>query len=107
MSMTPNKDTSNDVWVLEFDGSCTSVGSCVGVVLISPQGEIFPYSFKLQFSNTDNIVEYESLLLGIEVEHKRRIKNLHAQGDDKLVVCQVRNIYQTRNERLKHYRNLI
>lgn len=36
ISMTPIKDTSNDVWVLEFDGSCASVGSSASVVLISP-----------------------------------------------------------------------
>lgn len=61
----------------------------------------------MQFSNTNNTIEYESLLLGIEVAHKRGIKNLHAQDDAKLVVCQVRNIYQTTNDRLKHYPNLV
>lgn len=43
----------------------------------------------------------------MDVAHKRGIKNLHAQGDAKLVVCQVQNVYQTRNDRLKHYQNLV
>ncbi|XP_057818560.2 uncharacterized protein LOC131031461 [Cryptomeria japonica] len=100
-------DSSNDVWTLEFDGSCATNGSRADVVLISPKGEIFPYSFKLQFANTNNTTEYESLLLGMSVALKRGIKNLHAQGDAKLVVCQVRSIYQTRNDRLRHYCNLV
>lgn len=37
------------LWVLEFDGSCSNLGSGAGVVLISPSGEIFPFSFKLDF----------------------------------------------------------
>lgn len=46
---------SNDIWTSEFDGRCASTGSSVGVVLISPQGEIFSYSFKFQLDNTNNM----------------------------------------------------
>ena len=41
-------------WILEFDGSCCSSGSGVGVVLISPIGQTFPSSYKLVFENTNN-----------------------------------------------------
>lgn len=92
---------------MEFDGSCNSNSSSVGLVLISPQGEIFPYYFKLQFSNTNNTAKYESVLLGMDVARKQSIKNLHAQADVELVVCQIKNIYQSRNDHLKHCRNLI
>lgn len=66
-SLDSNENNTNDVWTLEFDGSCSFVGFGASIVLISPQGEIFPYSLKLQFANTNNTIEYESLLLGIEV----------------------------------------
>lgn len=56
-----------DVSMLEFYGSCSSTGSRVGVVLVSPNGNFFPFSFKLQFDNTNNIAKYESLLLGMNV----------------------------------------
>ena len=39
--------SSTIVWVMEFDGSCTSMGSGVGVVFISPDGEFFTFSYKL------------------------------------------------------------
>lgn len=93
--------------MLEFDGSCSSTGLGVGVVLVSPNGYFFPFSFKLQFDITNNTVEYESLLLGMNVDQRKGIKNLHAQGDAELIVCQFRNIYQTRSYRLRHYRNLL
>lgn len=97
----------NQVLLMEFDRSCTFDSLIVEFVLITPQGEIFPYSFKLQFFNTNNMTEYESLFLGINVAQKKGINNLHAQGDVELVVFQVRNIYQTRNDWLKDYQNLV
>ncbi|XP_057823611.2 uncharacterized protein LOC131035876 [Cryptomeria japonica] len=97
----------DDVWTLEFDDSYSSTESGAGIVLISPKGNLFLFSFKLQFNNTNNTTEYESLLLGMKVAQQKGIKNLHAQGDAELIVCQIRNIYQTRSEKLRHYRNLV
>ena len=51
---------------LEFDGSHSNLGSRAGVVLISPLGDIFPFSFKLDFHNTNNTMEYEAFLLGLQ-----------------------------------------
>ena len=53
------------LWTLEFDGSCSNLGSGAGVVLILPLGQVFPFSFKLDFHNTNNTVEYKALLLGL------------------------------------------
>ncbi|KAH9303049.1 hypothetical protein KI387_014632, partial [Taxus chinensis] len=61
----------NGVWVLEFDGSCSSAGSGAGVLLISPEGCLYPFSFKLQFENTNNTAEYEALILGLQVAKER------------------------------------
>lgn len=57
----------NFLWTLEFDGSCSSTGSGANIVLVSHDGQFFPSSFKLQFDNTNNTIEYESLLLGMNV----------------------------------------
>lgn len=79
-------DHTAGLWIMEFDGSCASAGSGAGVVLISPQGENFPFSFKLEFKNTNNTAEYEALLLGIEQAKKKGIKLLCAKGDAELIV---------------------
>lgn len=71
-SISPN--LVNELWTLEFDGSCANIGSGVGVVLISPDGYKFPFSFKLEFSNTNNTTEYEALLLDLSVAKEKGIK---------------------------------
>ncbi|XP_059076654.1 uncharacterized protein LOC131875933 [Cryptomeria japonica] len=58
------------LWLTEFDGSCAASGSGAEVVLIPPSGNPIPFSFKLEFKNTNNTNEYEALLLGL-AEAKR------------------------------------
>ncbi|KAH9320393.1 hypothetical protein KI387_044493, partial [Taxus chinensis] len=93
-------------WTLEFDGSCSSTGSGAGVVLTSLEGNIHPFSFKLYFENMNNTAEYEALILGLSMEKEMGVKNLCARGDAELIVKQVIDIFQVKNRRLKHYRNL-
>lgn len=95
------------LWTLEFDGSCSNSGSGVGVVLISPSREIFPFSFKLDFHNTNNTAEYEALLLGLQEAKEKGIRQLKAKGDAELIVKQVRKQFSVKNDRLRHYRNLV
>jgi len=54
-----------NVWKLFFDGSCTKDGVGVGVVLISPKKENITQSCKLYFEVTNNVAEYEALLIGL------------------------------------------
>lgn len=100
-------DHAAGLWIMEFDGSYAYAGFGTGVVLISPQGEKIPFSFKLEFKNTNNTAEYEALLLGIEQAKKKGIKLLCTKGDAELIVNQVHNHYSMKNERLKHYRNRV
>jgi hypothetical protein len=41
-----------------FDGSYTLKGVGAGVVLIPPEGDVLKYAIQLEFSATNNIVEY-------------------------------------------------
>lgn len=82
-------------------------GSGEGVVLISPDHKLYPFSYKIQFSNTNNTVEYNALLIGLVVEREMGIKNLYVWGDAKMIVIQVWGNFQVKNQRLKHYQNLV
>ncbi|XP_059077939.1 uncharacterized protein LOC131876533 [Cryptomeria japonica] len=64
---------SNELWYMEFDGSCSSSGSGVGVILIPLHGKVIPYSFKLEFQNTNNTVEYKAFLLGLAEAKRNRV----------------------------------
>ncbi|KAH9312194.1 hypothetical protein KI387_027229, partial [Taxus chinensis] len=64
---------------MEFDGSHSRAGSGAGVVLYSPSNEVYHFAYKLQFDNTNNIVEYETFLLGMNVAEDMGIKKLRCQ----------------------------
>jgi hypothetical protein len=53
-------------WGLYFDGSVCSKGQGVGCVVVSPSGVYIDLSIILEFACTNNQVEYESLLHGLE-----------------------------------------
>jgi ribonuclease HI len=71
------------MWKMYFDGASSWEGDGAGILLISPFGDFFPFSFRLQFENdsTNNVCEYENLVLGLEVSKKLKIVNLIVYGD--------------------------
>jgi ribonuclease HI len=69
-----------------FDGACTKESAGAGVVLISPSKKTSHLSFKLDFKVTNNIAEYEALLLGLNAAKEMEIKILHVFGDADLII---------------------
>ena len=47
-------------WTLFFDGSSCGVGSGLGIVLVSPRGITFEFSFPIEASATNNQAEYRA-----------------------------------------------
>jgi ribonuclease HI len=93
------------VWTMYFDGASTRDSAGAGVVLISPTKETISLSFKLDFRTTNNIAEYEALLLGLNAAKELGIKGLKVLGDADLIVQQVNNTFQAKHVRLKAYRD--
>jgi len=90
-------------WKLFFDGSACDDGQGIGSVLISPSGTIFEFSNWLEEERTNNQVEYEALLFGLEFLESMGVKHVEAYGDSLLVVQQVSKICQCYNESLNAY----
>jgi ribonuclease HI len=88
-----------------FDGSCSKESTGAGVVLISPSMKTSHLSFKLDFKVTNNIAEYEALLLGLNAAKEMEIKRLHVFGDVDLIIQQVNKSFQAKHVRLKSYRD--
>ena len=57
-------------WELYFDGATNQRGSGVGLVLVSPEKITIKKSLRLNFSATNNEVEYEVLLKGMVMVQK-------------------------------------
>ena len=57
-------------WVVHVDGSSTLPTGGIRVVLQSPEGDELKYKVRLQYSATNNKVEYETLLKGLELANE-------------------------------------
>jgi ribonuclease HI len=75
-----------------FDGTLSSEGVGAGVLLVAPECKfIVPFSYHLQWDidHTNNVCEYEAIILGLEAAKKLNIKNLDVYCDAELIVRQV------------------
>jgi ribonuclease HI len=111
-SIVPFEETVQDneldkVWYMNFDGAFSRAGKGVGIVLQAPNGEVLKFSYRLEFDATNNVVEYEALLLGLELCKDRGVKCLNIKGDLDLVIQQLKNKFACNSKRLKGYRNAI
>jgi ribonuclease HI len=93
------------VWKIFFDGASSKEGVGAGVVLVSPAQETIALSYKLEFEATNNVAEYEALVLGLRAAKDMGIEEISVFGDAELIVHQVKNIYQAKHPRLRSYRN--
>jgi hypothetical protein len=96
-------EETEGIWMLEFDGSHSGLGAGAGIVLTSPSGEIFYRSYRLEFSCTNNVVEYEALILGLNLAIDKGDTILEVKGDSDLVVSQVLMRFAAKNKKLKKY----
>ena len=77
----------------------------VWVVLVTPQNYVILHAFSLTEACSNNVVEYNALLIGMQIADKIGVKNLEAYGDSKLIINQVRGEYEVRHEDLVPYHN--
>ena len=77
-------------WKLYFDGAANQSGFGIGILLISPQRDHIPRSVRLVFYDhhrlTNNIVEYEACITGLETALDLGIRQLEIHGDSNLVI---------------------
>ena len=75
------------------------------VVITTPDGEVLKYRVRLKFPTINNEVEYEGILtgLGLGLEKALRAKNLLVQSDSKLVIGQIKEEYEAKEERMQKY----
>jgi hypothetical protein len=83
---------STGVWKLYFDDASSFLGVGAGALLVAPNDQfVIPFSYRLQWNvdYTNNVCEYEALVLGLEAAKRMKIKNLEVFGDTELIIKQV------------------
>lgn len=94
-------------WSFYFNGSERKEGAGGGIWITSPSDESKFYSYKLNFDCKNNMDEYESLILGLDVSIRMKALNISVFGDSKLVIRQVEGVYQIKDVRMRAYKNLV
>jgi ribonuclease HI len=106
--ITEHRDPSIDLleitpWALFFDGSSCGKGGRVGILLISPRGEMFEFAIPIQPTVTNNQAEYEALLWGLQYLREAGAVSVEVYGDSELVIKQLNGQYECKSEALRSY----
>nr|XP_012466309.1 unnamed protein product [Gossypium raimondii] len=94
-------------WKMSFDGASNALGHGIGAVLVSPEGDHYPLTTRLNFFCTNNIAEYEACIMGLRAAIKRKIKILEVHEDSALVIYQIRGDWEVRDPKLVKYHDLV
>ena len=70
-----------------FDGAVNQYGNGIGVLLITPEGSHIPLEVKLNFEATNNMVEFEACITGMEDFRELGVKEEEEFGDSSLVIA--------------------
>jgi ribonuclease HI len=90
-------------WALFFDGSSCGKGGGVGILLISPKGEMFEFAIPIQPTVTNKQAEYEALLRGLQYLKEAKAISVEIYGDSELVIKQLNGQYECRNDIMRNY----
>jgi len=92
----------------DFDGVVSKDGVGVGVfILNSSKNMAKGHCYKLNFQCTYNIVEYEALILGLQILKRLGEKQIYVHGDSKLIINQIKGEYVAKHITLRAYRNAV
>ncbi|KAA3461644.1 RNA-directed DNA polymerase (Reverse transcriptase), Ribonuclease H-like protein [Gossypium australe] len=90
----PNKD------LMALNAICNRIEA----ILISLNGDHYPFTNKLDFDCTNNMAEYKACIMGIRVAIEHKIKVLEVYGDFALVIYQLKGEWEMRDPKLIDYR---
>jgi ribonuclease HI len=95
------KDT--EAWMVFCDGSWGTFGAGATAVLVAPSKVRTCYAIKLDFSCTNNIAEYEALLLGIRKLKAMGIRRAILKTDSQVISSHVDKSSKARDPKLEKY----
>jgi len=93
--------------MLFFDGSKCLQGYGVGIMLVSPDSDMIPMAYNLNFECINNMDEYEALVLELKEVVDLGVNKLKVYGDSYLIINHINDAYNIKDEKLQPYRHLI
>ena len=90
-----------------MDGASRQIGVSIGLQLKSLCGDKIEQAIRLGFSASNNELEYEAILVEIELAVTISADKLIIRSDSQLVVGQVNAEYESRDPRMAKYVTLV
>ena len=100
-----NAQTMTDlpIWKLSVDGASNAQGSGAGLILTSSEGIDIEYALRFGFQASNNEVEYEAVIAGLNLAHSLEVDQLEVCSDSQLVVRQIEDTYEAKSGRMILY----
>ena len=76
-------------WIIHTDWSSNRHGGGAGVVIQTPEGDKIECMIRLDFPTTNNEVEYEALVVGLDLAKVAGVKNLIVHCDSQVITSQI------------------
>ncbi|KAL0453868.1 UNVERIFIED_CONTAM: hypothetical protein Slati_1364900 [Sesamum latifolium] len=92
-------------WMMYFDGASHKERACAGVVFITSDDGMLSYSFTSIQNCSNNIIEYQTLILSLEMAVDIQQLHLKVYRDSKLVINQLLGLYEVKKPELFPYFN--
>ena len=80
-SQNPSEEQTQPEWIIHCDGAWSFAGASVVAIITSLLGVKMRYTTRLEFQCTNNITEYEAVLLGLQKARAMGIKSLIIKTD--------------------------
>ena len=100
-------DIELGAWKIYFDGAVNQYGNGIGVLLITPEGSHIPLAVELNFEATNNMVEYEACIAGMEALRELVVKEVEVFGYLTLVIAQAQRLWKVKEKHLNPYQQYL
>jgi hypothetical protein len=95
------------VWIFFCNSSWGSFGAKGAAVIMSPSKVKTSYAGRLHFQSTNNIAEYEALLLGLRKQKAIGVRREVLKSDSQFITDQVDKSSKVKNPNLETYLNMV
>jgi ribonuclease HI len=97
----------DEAWTVFCDGSWGTFGAGAAAILISPSRIRTCYAARLEFNYTNNIAEYEALLLGLRKLKAMGIRRANLKTNSQVISGHVDKSSKARDLKLKKYLDIV
>ena len=94
-------------WMIQMDGSSNQHAGGIGVVLQSLEGDLIECIIHLQFSMTNNKVEYEVVLMGLYLVKAVGTSLVVIHNDFQVIIRHINEDYEAKGEQMKEYLSMV